>query len=83
MLKKAKSDSSRNQRQRLLEHFKAKPQITVAQAREWLGIMSPPARIIELRRQGYRIDTLFQTEFDSLGYRHRNGIYVYKGGKKL
>ncbi len=59
-----KSDSSsqfnftkiKSQRELLLDKLKKRP-VTTLQAREW-GIMSPAARIMELREQGHDILTM-------------------------
>lgn len=41
-----------------------------------LGVMSPAPRILELRRQGYKIETHWQTAIDRAGIVHRQGLYV-------
>jgi hypothetical protein len=57
--------------------------MTVKEGRETLGIMYLPARIFELRKLGYRIELQWITEVDSLGGKHRNGLYIYMGqGRK-
>ncbi|MCP4474163.1 MAG: hypothetical protein GY821_06270 [Gammaproteobacteria bacterium] len=77
------NDNSANQRKRLLEYFHSQePRITVGEAREILGIMSPPARVLELRARGYNIATYWHVEIDRHGRSHRNGIYVYLGKKR-
>ena len=73
-------DNAKMQRHRLLRFFlEESPRLTVGQAREKLGIMSPPARILELRRQNHRIKTVWINEIDNLGITHRNGTYIYQG----
>ena len=41
-----------------------------------MGVYYPPARIKELRNQGYLIDTFFRDETDSTSLIHRVGVYV-------
>jgi len=69
------------QRQILLSHLKSEGRITVTEGRG-LGIMSVPARVLELRRRGYDIVTHWITEHDRFGICHKNGLYVYRGLKK-
>ncbi|WP_373100575.1 MULTISPECIES: helix-turn-helix domain-containing protein [Pasteurellaceae] len=40
------------------------------------GIYYPPARVKELREQGYVIDTFYRDETDLTGLTHRVGVYV-------
>ncbi|MBL8451794.1 MAG: hypothetical protein JNK97_03540 [Zoogloea sp.] len=49
-------------------------------ARETLGIMSPAARIMELRRQGHKIVTRAGRVVDAAGVSHRSAVYVLVGG---
>ncbi|MCL4682421.1 MAG: hypothetical protein KJZ92_14275 [Rhodocyclaceae bacterium] len=65
------------QRAALLAALRSGPISSIA-ARETLGILHPPARIMELRRQGIEIETVWKIEYDSQGRRHRAGIYVLK-----
>lgn len=59
----------------LLEALRRGP-ITSIEAREGLGILHPAARVRELRRAGYGIDTVWRTGEDAQGRRHRVGTYV-------
>ena len=80
MRKKLIFDNSKLQCDRILRFFQEeKPRLTVGEARERLGIMSLSSRISELRKRGYRVNTEFFYEYDSLGIMHRNGIYVFQG----
>lgn len=49
-------------------------------ARDVLGIMSPAARIMELRRQGYLIVTGRALVVDGSGQPHRSAIYSLQRG---
>lgn len=72
--------SAKTQRQNILRYFQEiSSKLTVGEARELLGVMYLPARVLELRRQGYNIVTLWIIEIDNWGVKHRNGVYVYRG----
>jgi hypothetical protein len=72
-------NSANTQRAKMISDFEnVSPRLTVTEARE-KGIMSPSARIAELRKRGYRIVTHRITEWDRYGVMHRNGVYVYMG----
>ena len=45
----------RRQRDRLLEHLRERGNISTVEARDWLRMMSPASRIMELRRDGWTI----------------------------
>jgi hypothetical protein len=49
------------------------------EARSELEILAPAARIFELRRMGYRIDTIWVTEETETGIPHRVALYVLIG----
>jgi len=68
------------QHQRLLNWFaKSSNKITTMEARNTLGIMSPAARILELKQRGYIIKTHRVDEYDLNGIAHHMGVYVYCG----
>lgn len=58
----------------LLEALKRAPVSTI-EAREGLGIVSPPARCYDLRRQGWSIETGRGTVLDAAGRNHTVAIY--------
>lgn len=69
------------QRQRLLVWLQEKP-ITTLQARQELNILSPAARVFELRHQfGFNIQTMWVEEFTPGGYKHRIAKYVLTPGR--
>ena len=70
-----KSTSTESQRSLLLDHLKKGP-LTTIQARDELGVMSPAPRVMELRRQGHNIITLWTETVDRTGTKHREGQYV-------
>ncbi|HAU0852021.1 TPA: helix-turn-helix domain-containing protein [Legionella pneumophila] len=73
------SNSLSSQRKRILEHFKKCPRLSTLQARSEYGILHPGGRIMELRKNGYDIQTHWIYEPDSNGINHRVGLYIYKG----
>ncbi|WP_230622613.1 helix-turn-helix domain-containing protein [Aggregatibacter sp. Marseille-P9115] len=66
--------STGEQRRFTIERLKERPHST-NELRQ-MGVYSPPARIKELRNQGYLIDTFFRDETDNTGLIHRVGVYV-------
>lgn len=50
--------------------------VSTLHAREVLGIMSPAARVLELRRQGHHIVTHWVRGVDAAGVSHRSAVYV-------
>ncbi len=69
-----------NQRQALLEHMKQHGSASTIESRERLGISHPAARVMELRRAGFLIETRRVLEADSSGRLHGVALYVLKGG---
>ncbi|MFC3093005.1 hypothetical protein DRW07_02145 [Alteromonas sediminis] len=77
----AVSQSRAVQMARLLTYLKEHRRITTLQARHLLSIMHPAGRIKELRQEGHKIEMHWVFDFDSAGKKHKQGLYVYKGGK--
>lgn len=73
---KFNDNSAHNQRLKLLDWVLEKGAITTAQAREHLDIMSPAPRIMELRKAGYLIDTVWDSWISEHGIKHRIACYV-------
>jgi len=69
-------NSLRNQRLKLLDYFRKHGSITTSQARELLDIYSPPARVFELKREGYLIATVWDSWTSDYGIKHRIARYV-------
>lgn len=65
----------------LLALLSATPASTV-DIRDQLGILSPAARVLDLRKAGHRIETLTTTATDSEGRPHRSALYVLKEGEQ-
>ncbi len=76
------SNRAHDQRQRLLTRLRAESVDTVTARRE-LDILCPAARVLELRRRGYPIDTVWIERPTDCGKMHRVALYVLqaKGGK--
>jgi hypothetical protein len=72
-----RSDTSRaSQRAAILNYLQSNGSITTIYAREMLGIMSPAARVLELREQGHRVVTHWTKTTDNAGTKHREAKYV-------
>lgn len=69
-------NSAHNQRLKLLDWLFEKGAITTAQARESLDIMSPAPRIMELRKAGYLISTVWDNWTSEYGIKHCIARYV-------
>lgn len=70
----AESERTR-QRQLVLAALRVGP-LSSVEGRERLGVLSPAARVMELRRAGHHITTVRGTRLDEQGRSHRCGIYV-------
>ncbi|MEQ1837779.1 MAG: helix-turn-helix domain-containing protein [Candidatus Nitrotoga sp.] len=73
------SNSVHAQRQRLLERLKVAPVDTITARRE-LDVMHPAARIMELKRRGNQIDTVWVERPTDCGKVHRVALYVLQPG---
>ncbi|WP_151448500.1 helix-turn-helix domain-containing protein [Lacisediminimonas profundi] len=63
------------QRARLLDQLRQGP-VSTLDARAVLDVMHPAARVMELREQGYQIETLWSREPSPCGRLHRVARYV-------
>lgn len=74
-------DSGAKARQRvlILEALRQGP-LSTLEARERLGVLHAPGRVLELRKAGFAIETRTSTKFDSEGRPHRVGLYVLSEG---
>lgn len=68
-----------SQRRRILKHFKCTPTLSTFEARNKYGIPHPGGRMMELRKLGHRIETIWTYQADNNGITHRIGLYVYHG----
>ncbi len=69
-------NTAQNQRLKLLDWLLEKNSITTTQARNNLDIMSPAARILELKRHGYLINTVPADWISEHGINHK-GVARY------
>jgi len=67
--------SADNQRNIILNALKDSPKTTI-ELRGDYGVMQPAPRILELREQGHRIDTVRMSCFTDDGIKH-NGVAQY------
>ena len=68
-------NSAESQRKRLLSHLYHAP-LTTLQARERLDIMAPAARVMELRKRGHDIKTVWTWDLSPSGKAHRVARYI-------
>ena len=66
-----KDNSSSNQCLKILDWLFEKGNITTTKAREHLDVMSPAARILQLKKMGYQIDRLNDTWTSDHGINHK------------
>jgi hypothetical protein len=71
--------SGHSQTARLLEAL-SRFAITTFEAMRYLDVYHCPARVLQLRKAGYRIVTHWQTVITEAGVKHRVGLYVLESG---
>ena len=70
------NNSAAGQRQAILKWLQEQGSLTTIQVRDELGIMSPAARVMELRELGQPIVTHWTKTVDRIGTKHREAKYV-------
>lgn len=70
-------NSAAAQRQRILAWLQSAP-LTTLQARQHLDILHPAARVMELRRLGYDIETIWVEDLSQAGKFHRVARYILR-----
>ena len=70
-------EAKAHQRKLILDALRLGTLTTIA-AREDLGVMSPAARVMELRRAGHSIKTVRRIVWDVEGRAHRSAEYVLR-----
>lgn len=70
---------ARSQAARLLEAL-SRLAITTFEAMRYLDVYHCPARILQLRKQGHKIVTHWQTVITEAGVKHRVGLYMLESG---
>ena len=69
-----------SQCKRLLEAL-SRFAITTFEAMRYLDVYHCPARVLQLRKQGHKITTHWQTVVTEAGVKHRVGLYVLDGSQ--
>ncbi len=77
--RKFTGDSAKKQCIRLLQALRVFS-INTYEASRGLGVYHPPARILQLRKQGYDIVTVWQTIEAENSDKHRVGCYLLRSG---
>jgi Helix-turn-helix domain len=75
-----KGISSPKQCERLLAAL-ASWSINTFEASRYLDVYHCPARVLQLRKRGYKIATHWQTVITEAGEKHRVGLYVLESGE--
>lgn len=78
-------NSTTSQRSRILAHLNLKQSegLTTLQARHQLDVMHPAQRIVELRKRGYQITTIWTLDYTPEGNVHRVARYVILKQRQL
>jgi hypothetical protein len=72
-------NTAAHQRARLLEAMKFRAGVTTLEAMRFLDIVDPRARIVELRKEGYSINTSRVHQPSECGRLHVVGLYTLTG----
>lgn len=72
-------NTAAHQRARLLEAMRVRAGVTTLEAMRFLDIVDPRARIVELRKEGYRINTSWVHQPSECGRPHAVGLYTLTG----
>ena len=72
-------DDAKQQCARLLQALRMFS-INTYEASRGLGVYHPPARILQLRKKGYSIETIWQVIEAENGDQHRVGCYLLRSG---
>lgn len=75
-----KGNTAATQRYRLAGALHRVAAVTTLEARRHLDILHPAGRVMELRRAGLKILTLWQTATTEAGEQHRVAMYVLQRG---
>jgi hypothetical protein len=75
----SKGTANAAQAKRLLEAL-GRYAVTTFEAMRYLDVYHCPARVLQLRKQGHRITTHWQTVVTEAGEKHRVGLYVLESG---
>ncbi|MFM0309650.1 helix-turn-helix domain-containing protein [Paraburkholderia sp. RL17-383-BIF-A] len=70
------ANTAEHQRARLLEAMRLCAGITTLEATRYLDVIDPRARVVELRKEGYRIVTSWVCQPSECGRPHNVGLYT-------
>lgn len=73
------ANTAEHQRARLLEAMRLCAGITTLEATRYLDVIDPRARVVELRKEGYRIVTSWVCQPSECGRLHNVGLYTLAG----
>ncbi|MGP8434961.1 helix-turn-helix domain-containing protein [Paraburkholderia fungorum] len=73
------ANTAEHQRARLLEAMRLCEGITTLEATRYLDVIDPRARVVELRKEGYRIVTSWVCQPSECGRLHNVGLYTLAG----
>ncbi|SAL12083.1 hypothetical protein AWB64_00473 [Caballeronia sordidicola] len=69
------ANSSAAQRLRVLTYLRSNGSLSTIEARHCIDVMHPAMRVLELRRAGHEVQTVWSNEFTPEGRRHRIARY--------
>lgn len=69
-------NTAEHQRARLLDAMRLFAGVTTLEATRFLDIIDPRARVVELRKEGYRIVTSWVSQPSECGRPHNVGLYT-------
>ena len=75
------NNSAYIQRARIHEALRRRS-LTTLEARRELDVMHPAARVMELRKQGYEINTIWTVDLTAEGNPHRVAKYLLRGERR-
>lgn len=75
-IKQSEANSLPAQRQRLLDYLHINGSITTIEARRELDVIHPAGRVLDLRKAGKSIDTVWVEDITEQGKAHRVAKYI-------
>lgn len=75
-IKQSEANSLPAQRQRLLDYLHINGSITTIEARRVLDVIHPAGRVLDLRKAGKSIDTIWVVDINEQGKAHRVAKYI-------
>ncbi|WP_321952112.1 helix-turn-helix domain-containing protein [Paraburkholderia bannensis] len=72
-------NTAKHQRARLIEAMRLLAGVTTLEATRYLDVIDPRARVVELRKEGYRVVTSWVCQPSECGRLHNVGLYTLAG----